>query len=824
MTSVPRLATVCAVLGTLAPIHSASAANAAKPRVPVNWTPGACAPVVDQSTDPAVHFAYTVPSEEDPDDRTFDEVDDSRTHQFFAFAAQDYAPMPTWITHADIMRASLVDPEVQDAEVDPEDVLEDTSRFGPGKWLRITPDDARVPIDDAQAAMGVRWDTAGVPPGTYVIYGFTWEPVANLWQRRPGFVKVIPSAAEAALAGPSIAIDGGEAILVAGTPYILPGCADVTPGTTVSVQWGESIGTLEPQWQTIAEQIAVGTGPLSVEFVPPDVDGVTSIRVRLVATDADGRTYTAYAPTVLSVMPDPDPDSDPEGGCAVTAGGAGLAHAALLLFVVARRRRRVVHAFAAALLGGCGDDAPADTAGTGATDTSGADGTDTSDTGFVLPTEGPLGCPANEACTLVVVAQAFDDRLEIFAPRGPGPSYRGAIDLDLKPNLMGDNSGDLLDEPYGITIDAAGLSVLVGHYPARDRGSLVVFPHEFLAAQPAGATVPQTAFFDGAMFLPPVRAIDLAAEEAIFILTHPSGRQLVGVFANDLFTPEFEWTAAGELFVVDPVTGEVGRRSLGAIGAGDGAGSCVGAWSLVALDAAMDRVALACDGDEGAVVLDTSAVGEGTVAEAAAAIDGCVANLPFPDKRVRSIAPDGLGGFVLAENPPIATFDPGRLWRFDGACNPLGVPGEIPGELWEVRDIVALPSDVGARWLMATGRTDGRGVHVVRDGEVGAEICATLDDLDPWWTGSDGSDVHPHALALDRRGTAVAIGAGPPDAADAAAGYGRVLWVELEPGDPCESSPVGTVVDLVDAAPPVADDDPSTWRRAPNVVVVTEQG
>lgn len=478
--------------------------------------------------------------------------------------------------------------------------------------------------------------------------------------------------------------------------------------------------------------------------------------------------------------------------------------------------RRPALGVAALLVCAC----PVSDDGTAATeaDTSGSDTTgDTTDT---VPSEGLLGCPPGEACTIVAVAHAFDDRVELYTARGAGPAWRGAIELDLKPNPMGDNSGDFLDEPYGMAIDDAGLSVLVGHFPQRDHGSLLRLPHAFLAAQAPGSTVPTSAVFDAGAFVAPVTGIDLGAEEPIFMLAHPSGRQLVGVFANDLFALESEWTNPGELLVVDPATGEVGRRSLASVGMG----ACAGAWSVVPLDDAMDRVAMACDGDDGAVVLDVSSVGAGTVAEGAASIDGCAADTLFPDKRVRYLAPDGLGGFLLAENEVNATFMPGRLWRFDGECNQLGTAGEIPGELWEARQIVPLPSDIGARWLMATGRTPGRGVHVVRDGETGAEICATLDDLDPWWTGTDGSDVHPYAMALDRTGTGLAIGAGPPEAADDAPGYGRVLWVELGGGDPCAASPVQSAIDLTDAAPAVAPDDPATWRRGPNVVLVKDYG
>ncbi|HWB80046.1 MAG TPA: hypothetical protein VG755_34010, partial [Nannocystaceae bacterium] len=55
------------------------------------------------------------------------------------------------------------------------------------------------------------------------------------------------------------------------------------------------------------------------------------------------------------------------------------------------------------------------------------------------PDSGLLACPAGQACTLVAVAEAFDDRVEVYSARGQGPIYRGAIDFDLKPNPMGDN-------------------------------------------------------------------------------------------------------------------------------------------------------------------------------------------------------------------------------------------------------------------------------------------------------------------------------------------------------------------------------------------------
>ncbi|MBX7080240.1 MAG: hypothetical protein K1X88_13680 [Nannocystaceae bacterium] len=466
-------------------------------------------------------------------------------------------------------------------------------------------------------------------------------------------------------------------------------------------------------------------------------------------------------------------------------------------------------------LAGC----PGDDAGSGGSDSASEGGTaDT--TGGDAPSSGLLACAAGESCTLVLVAQALDDRVEVYTARGPGERYRGAIDLDLKPNPMGDNSGDFLDEPYGMTIDDSGLSLLLGHYPQRHAGSLLHFPHAFLAAQPDGGTIAASTFFADGSFVAPVQGIALDEEEPIFVVTHPSGRLIVGVFDNDLFQLESAWTNPGQLAIVDPATGEVAKRPLTELG---GMG-CAGAWSLVWLDDAHTRLGVGCDGDEGAALLDVSGLGEGTVAQAAAAIDGCIANVPFSDKRVRYLAPDGAGGIVIAESTPQATGEDGRLYRFDADCNALGAPGTIAAQYWEAREIVRLPHADGNRWLLATGRTEGH-LHVVRDGMTGAEICSTLDELDPYWTGDDGVPVHPFALALDRAGHGLAIGAGPIDPPDDMPGSGRVLWLELDGSvDPCDASPITDTIDLSAAAPAVAADDPATWRRGPNVVFVQQYG
>jgi hypothetical protein len=484
--------------------------------------------------------------------------------------------------------------------------------------------------------------------------------------------------------------------------------------------------------------------------------------------------------------------------------------------------------FLAALgLVACGDDDAADddddtTAGSADDDDDDDDatGADTSSTGDPPPSAGPLACPEGESCTIVVVSQALDDRVEIFTARGPGEPYRGAIDLDLKPNPMGDNEGEYLDEPFGLSLDADGLAVLVGHYPARDLGSMVVFPHDTLAMFETGTTIPQSAFFADGAFTSAVRAGELGEEEPIFVLRHPSGRLLVAAFENDLFTPELEWTAPGKLLVIDPADPSVvGKRTLDDLENG----SCAGAWSIVALDDSMDTVALSCDGNDGAAVLDVSGIGNGSVEDAAAAVTGCIADTIAPDKKVRSIAPDGQGGFLLVEHGQVAD-GTGKFFRFGSDCALLGQTPFDGLTVFEVRDVVRLATGAGTRWLLASGLTPDRGVHVVRDGETGTEVCNKLE-LDDWFTGTDGTVLDPYALTLDRAHTGLAVGVAAREAQSDAPAAGRVLWVELDPAiDPCAASPVVEVVDLADSGPAVDPDDPATWRRGPNVVLVQEYG
>jgi hypothetical protein len=421
--------------------------------------------------------------------------------------------------------------------------------------------------------------------------------------------------------------------------------------------------------------------------------------------------------------------------------------------------------------------------------------------------DGLLGCPSDESCTIVVVSQTIDDRVELFTGAGAGASYRGALELDLKPNPDGDISGENLDEPYGLAWDGQELHVLVGHYPTREVGSLLSFPAASLADYSPGTTVASSDWFTAGTTGLGVRLTPLDHQEPLTLLVHPSsGDLLIATFANDLMVPESSWTAASELLAVHPGSSPQGSDV-----------GCAGAWSIVALDEDVDAVALACDGDESVAIVET-----------ASAAPRCLADIPFPDKRVRYLAPDGLGGVVVGENPVVISgSEDARIWWFDGDCGLRGFSVLDGPTSWELRELIPIPSAADPRWLVARVDGDERGVLILAgDVEQGTVTpCGRIDGLDQAdaWTASGGvSPLRPHALALTEDGSGLAVGVGPAAYDNVGPGYGSVWWVTLDDAqDACDRTAV-EVIELGAAGPAVNPQIPLTWRRAPDVVEIIE--
>lgn len=362
---------------------------------------GACGLVVVREQDPVVALPYTLPDadmngsidtcDDDPSPASCDygqdpvpnppqaqdEVADSRRHQFFASCSQralDDA-LPNWIDSSDIQAAAAVEtccvpnecaagmcPLIEPDSLSDEEVLDTHS-----SWSCCTKAiGGREPITVGQANEGVVWDTSGWAPGVYVVDGYTWEPPYNLWSRRPGFVKIVDSAADAPL-HPAAAImsvddevdndgtvDGCETITIRG-------CVDADASATLDVWWRASQPG-DRVWHRVVADLAPQGDSFEIEWEPHELpEGPILVRVDV---NSDHGSYTAHAPAKLEVAStdqcsapvDPgvaltaesdnvEPESCVEpatGGCGCAATDNTASWSTLVLIVAARRisRRR----------------------------------------------------------------------------------------------------------------------------------------------------------------------------------------------------------------------------------------------------------------------------------------------------------------------------------------------------------------------------------------------------------------------------------------------------------------------------------------------------
>ncbi len=448
--------------------------------------------------------------------------------------------------------------------------------------------------------------------------------------------------------------------------------------------------------------------------------------------------------------------------------------------------------------------------------TSSGEATTTSDSGVTTGGEaaGLFGCPGGQ-CTLVLVSQTLDDRIDVFEVGGAKPSLRGRIALDFKPDASGlQTGGNLLDEPYGLVLTDSDLLVAIGHYPDSDSGSLLRFPRATFADLEPGQLFATENYFQTGTFKNGVEALTHGRREGLFLLPHPSGRVLVSVFANNLQTTE--WTTPSELLIVDPLDLAAGVASvdLGALPK-----PCAGAWELQALDPAVSKVALACDGSESIAVLSLPAdFATAPLTDVAQNVTGCGLNLAS-GWSTQFVSADGAGGFLAVQSqlgmPP-------KLWHVGANCGPSGIPtNEVPEALNQVRllrqPVLLRPAaDKPPLWLVAAGPTDDSVVIV--QGGTKPTMCGKLTGLDAL-----ASENSPWALALSSDRTHLAIGAGPASNPQLSPGRGQVLWATLDTSglDSCQLQ-ANDVQDL--GAGLFSPGLPATWMRAPNVVVIAEFG
>lgn len=309
---------VSVMLGAMAWSGAAAAGNGLHPRTPVIWDDAACVTTVDRSVDPSLSLTYTIPFEDTEVGE--DEVEDSRTHQFLAFC-RDKDPqtvLPNWVAWADVEAAGMLPLDVEPDDVTDAQVL-DLSPEWEGCWARVTDDADRRPITETMASQPVVWDTTGLTPGAWTVYGYTYEPAFNVYVRRPGIVYIVDDPAPEATA-PGVALTTGEQILYRGGETTFEGCIAAMPGSTIDAYW--SIAAETADWVPFLEGEPVSGETVSIPFVAPEALTGKTAMIRVDITDPMGRQYTTYmAELVMVLMQDNPSDCDPDGGAFVADPG-----------------------------------------------------------------------------------------------------------------------------------------------------------------------------------------------------------------------------------------------------------------------------------------------------------------------------------------------------------------------------------------------------------------------------------------------------------------------------------------------------------------------
>lgn len=278
----------------------ALAGNGLHPRTPVDWSGAPCMTIIDRSQSDTFSLVYSIPYEDT--ELTPDEVDDSRTHQFFAFCRDHHREeiLPSWITEADLADADghgLGDADGVDSELD---VLENSPEWA-GCWVRINSDAERRPITFEAAAEPIAWDISALPAGAWAVEGYTYEPWSNEWWPHPGVFKIIDDPDPAAT-GPAAALSFGEQTVEHGSAAAITGCLDAMDGTLITASWAISGVGLEPQWNVFAEDVPTPSGSFELSFEPPAQTISNTVLIKIDAVDPMGRSWTAYANHYIAVI------------------------------------------------------------------------------------------------------------------------------------------------------------------------------------------------------------------------------------------------------------------------------------------------------------------------------------------------------------------------------------------------------------------------------------------------------------------------------------------------------------------------------------------
>lgn len=286
------------------------------PAEPPAFSQAPCMQVVELAATAQFDLRYDVPVSDTVLDPDLLALPDTKTHEFFAFAARVFdgasettwasfgdptgqtRPLPLWVSEDDLARARV-------AAVDHEVAREVLETAGPSIELdetlrdRVLPFGStphRLPITTEQGIFGVRWALADAPPGVYQLVAHTFSPPYNAWTPRPGLVRLVRDGA----GPPAVWLDEVGARLFAGQGRPVTGCVSAPVGSRLQLE-------VQPEadpaaaFELASDDVAVeADGRFETCLVNPGIDGAW--RVRATLTTPDGEVGYAFGGELLELM------------------------------------------------------------------------------------------------------------------------------------------------------------------------------------------------------------------------------------------------------------------------------------------------------------------------------------------------------------------------------------------------------------------------------------------------------------------------------------------------------------------------------------------
>ena len=310
-----------------------------------------CITVVDASTTPVLAIEYNLSFDDVLPEPGHIKLDDSKTHQFFAFRGQvapylpdyrllpfarehDMLTLPIWLNHDDLMRAAAANtpdmaPNFQANAVG--DNLMATRSDLAGLWQPIA-GDTRVPITMLQSQRGLQWDLRGWPVGVYQLAAYIFSPPWNAWEPRSGVIKIVDATHDL----PAVTVDPVDASLFGGQGRKVTGCVDAPAGSELQA-WSRDASRADAPWEPWATQPVTSNGRYELCYRHPSPAHAGLLQIRVAARSPSGDEIVAYAPDQLVLVATDAPctpsaklccDPTAEAGAAapsqdVAAGGGG---------------------------------------------------------------------------------------------------------------------------------------------------------------------------------------------------------------------------------------------------------------------------------------------------------------------------------------------------------------------------------------------------------------------------------------------------------------------------------------------------------------------